>query len=333
MKKKSLAKFSVLIFTLVMIILLFTNCGSKKIGSSNMGTANLSNPQSNTENSFSTADTSYNLALNQSVHAAAKGAAVKSPAGYAASAKAAAESKLNSSTASKSNVLARKVILSGAMTIETNKFDAAVNGIVVKTQGAGGFVQSSNITGIKSENGNYLENREANFIIRIPSSKFETFMLSIGNLGVITSKTTTGEDITAQYIDNEARLKNQKIKEARLLDILKKAKNLSDILAIETELENTRYNIESLTGTLKLWDDQVDFSTLNITLSEIYEKKVLVKKPVTLIDKIKSSFTSSINLLVDILKGSLIVLVAIAPFAIIITIILLVVWIYIRRKK
>lgn len=285
---------------------------------------------------------------NAPLTAAKAAAAAKASAASAAAAKVTTTSETmnssgtsftsssNSNGTQKSNKYLRKVILSGNLGIETTKFDAAIKEITEMTSSFGGFMASSNVTGVKADNGNYLENREANFVIRIPSSKFDAFVLNAGNLGVIVTKTSSGEDITAQYYDSTARLNSQKIKEARLLDILKKTKTLSDVLALETELENTRYQIENLTGTLKMWDDLVQFSTININLKEVTVKKPLVKKPVTLSDRIHSGFKNSINSLADTLKTLLVDLIAFLPYAAILIILMGIgyfIYRYIRMKK
>jgi hypothetical protein len=226
----------------------------------------------------------------------------------------------------------RKIILSGNMLIETNKFDLATKTISTRVQAVGGYIEASQITGVKSQNGNYLENRTASYTIRIPATKFQSFMNEIGTIGVVTSKNLGGEDVTSQYIDSQARLKSQKVKETRLIDILKKAKNLTDVLAIETEIENTRYEIENLTSSLKKWDNLVSYSTLTISLSEVTENKVLVKKPVTLTDKISNAFNSSLKLLADLSKGLIIAIVAALPFIVIFAVILAIVLLIVKRK-
>ena len=236
-------------------------------------------------------------------------------------------------TKSNSVLGSRKIILSGNIVIETNKFDLATKTISTRVQGVGGYIEASEITGVKSENGNYLENRTASYTIRIPATKFQSFMNEIGLIGVVTSKNLGGEDVTSQYIDSQARLTSQKVKEARLIDILKKAKNLTDVLAIETELENTRYEIESLTSSLKKWDNLVTYSTLTISLREVVENKVLVKKPVTLSDKISNTFNNSLKLLSDLSKGLLLALVAVLPFIFILGIILVIVLFIVKHTK
>ena len=227
----------------------------------------------------------------------------------------------------------RKVVMTGTMEIQTIKFDRAVEGISKIVQQSGGYVENSSLSGNKAPNGNFVENRAANFILRIPNAKFQYIMSSMGSLGTIINKTTNGEDVTYQFFDNEARLKTLKVKEERILEILKKTKVMEDVLSAENELQNTIYEIENLTGTQKKLSNLVEFSTLTISVSEVYESIKLVKKPDTLGERISYSFKQSIQLLVDIFKGTLIVLVVVFPFAIVVLIILAILWYFLKHRK
>ena len=76
--------------------------------------------------------------------------------------------------------------------------------------------------------------------------------------------------ISEQYYDMEGRLKTQETKLARLQELLKQAKNMEDIITIESAISQTEEQIEYLSGTLRRYDALVDYSTVNITLSEVY---------------------------------------------------------------
>jgi hypothetical protein len=316
-KYRKLIIAAVLGLTFLIILGALTNNISSKFGSSNISSTQTQN-LSKSNSKFETKDTLNGFGTNTYSDANAPGVTATAPE--------APKAKLNTAFSS------RKIILSGSMAIETNKFDHATSVISTRVQGVGGYIETSEITGVKSENGNYLENRTASYTIRVPATKFQNFMNEIGKIGVVTSKNMGGEDVTSQYIDSQARLKSQKVKETRLIDILKKAKNLTDVLAIETELENTRYEIENLTSSLKKWDNLVTYSTLTISLREVAESKALVKKPVTLADKISNSFNSSLKLLADLSKGLLIALVAALPFIVIFAVIFAIVLLIVKRK-
>jgi hypothetical protein len=102
-------------------------------------------------------------------------------------------------------------------------------------------------------------------IIRVPSSQYDSMVESIERVGEKTdSKSVNVQDVTEEYIDVEARLKTKQELEARYREILKQAHTVTDILSVETNLNNVRAEIESMEGLLKYLISQVSFSTLNL---------------------------------------------------------------------
>ncbi len=84
----------------------------------------------------------------------------------------------------------------------------------------------------------------------------------------MTDKVISSEDVTEEYYDSEARLKVLKAKEDRLLNLMNKANNITDIISIENELGQTRSEIEVLTGRLKYLSNATDYSLVNIKLQQ-----------------------------------------------------------------
>ena len=85
---------------------------------------------------------------------------------------------------------------------------------------------------------------------------------------VVTSESVNSDDVTEQYIDLAARLKNAQLQETRYVEILQTAKTVEEMIQVETALANVRSTIESLTGQIQYLDSQTNFSTITITLSE-----------------------------------------------------------------
>ena len=224
-----------------------------------------------------------------------------------------------------------KIIRNGTIKMETLNFDETVKQILSSASSIGAYVQSSNVSGKSIETNLFKENRSGVFIVRIPKSKFDSFILNIGNLGNVTAKQISTEDITSVYFDTQAHLKSLTIQEERLLELLKKTGELKDIIALENELSRVRYEIESLTGSLKKWDNLIDFCTLNIQISEVQEIK---EDPVSFEDKIANGFVSSVKSIFNLSKGFVIFISIFIPYLFILTILIIIArYIYIRRKK
>lgn len=218
-----------------------------------------------------------------------------------------------------------KIIKTAEIDLETKNYTKAIESIISTVKEKGGYIQSSKSYGSYDDN-----SRGANYVIRMPKSYFDEFITNVGNLGKITSSSTQGENISSQYYDTEAHLKALKVQEDRLLELLKKSGSLKDILEIENQLSNVRYQIESLTSSLKNWDNQVDYSTININVHEV---SVLTVKPVSLGDKIKKTFNDSLKSLGSLFRIILLVVVALIPYLIIIVPISAIAYVLVKKRK
>jgi hypothetical protein len=214
-----------------------------------------------------------------------------------------------------------KVIRNGSIQMETLSFDETVKQISSRASSIGAYVQKANVSGRSIESKSSEQNRSGEFILRIPKGKFDSFILDIGNLGSITDQQLSIEDINAVYFDTEAHLKSLTIQEERLIELLKKTGELKDIITLENELSRVRYEIENLTGSLKKWDNLVEFSTLNIQISEVHAIK---ENPISLGDKISNGFINSVNSLIDFGKGFIVIVSICIPYLVILSIVLLI---------
>ena len=218
----------------------------------------------------------------------------------------------------------RKLIKKAIMQIESNTFDKSIDDANKKIIAAGGYIENSNITGKSTNYSGKEMARHANFVARIPSVNYEKFLNDAGSIGNIIMQNRSAEDVTSKYFDTEAHLKALKIQEERLLELLKKSGELKDIIAIEKELTEVRYQIENLTGTLKKLDNLVNYTTVNLNIDEVFELTNIQGTPVTVWDKTTRGFVDSVKSLINILKGFVIVIGVLLPYVLVIGIVYLV---------
>lgn len=166
-----------------------------------------------------------------------------------------------------------KLIYSASATVETTEFDGTIEKLSALVEQYGGFVESSSVNGSNyyTQSRGYSSTRYASYVIRVPSDKFSALMGSLSTLGNVPYSHTYTENITAQYYDTDARLTAYQTQEARLLEMMEAAKTVEDLIAIEEKLTELRYQIESLQSTLKNWDRQVAYSTLDLEVQEVIE--------------------------------------------------------------
>lgn len=226
----------------------------------------------------------------------------------------------------------RKIIRSAYLSMETTKFDRTVDGIIGKVNVYLGYIESSEIQG-KPTYQDQVSNRRAHFEIRVPSKSFDSFILDMSELGNVTSRQIRGEDITGQYLDVEARLKSLKLQEERLLTLLSKAEKLQDIIELERELSRVRYEIENYTGTLKQWDNMVQYSRVSVDVYEVREIKQEEPEPITWGDRIISGFIKSWVSIGKLFADLVVFLVSAVPYLLILAVIAWVVWNAVKRSR
>ena len=150
----------------------------------------------------------------------------------------------------------RMLIWKADLTLQVENVAAAVREATVMTEQQGGFVEK------KSDQGD----ESACMTLRIPSKKLKTAVSSLECLGKVTHRNLEGEDVTAQYVDVEARLKNKILLRDRLKFHLDKATDVKDIVAIEKELNRVQSDIDSMQGQIKALKGNVDYATIVLSV-------------------------------------------------------------------
>jgi hypothetical protein len=217
---------------------------------------------------------------------------------------------------------ARKMIWVGEITLESTDFTAAEEALHTLIGECGGFIQSSTVTGEGRTSRGEPRLRNARYTIRIPTENFQLFMKSSGDVATVVTSSTNSEDVTAMYFDTEARLRVLEIKEERLIEMLEQTNraNYTDelkyILQLENELGNVRYEIESLTGTLRRYDDLISYSTVTVYLQEVREYTATPAKPESLGERISITFSSTLRKVISFGEDFLVWLVGRSPLLI-----------------
>jgi len=166
------------------------------------------------------------------------------------------------------------IIRSAALEIIARDFEnarAATQQIVSKYQG---YFAGMNTTG-QAQQG-----RHFTATIRVPAAQLDAAMAALKQLGTVTAESQTGEEVTQQYVDLVARLKNSRHTEQRLVEVLQnRTGKVADILEVEREIARVREQIEQMEAQRKLMENQVRFATLQLALAEEYQKPAGAVKP------------------------------------------------------
>jgi hypothetical protein len=157
----------------------------------------------------------------------------------------------------------RKLVRNATAELEVVSFDQSVQKITAFAAEEKGYVSTTNSE--KQANGKL----RGEIVVKVLPDNLDRFLGKLRGIGELKNQALTTEDVTKSYFDTESRLKNARLMEQRLIEILKtKSKDVADLLEVEKELGRVREEIETMQGELKFMDSQVAFATVTITLAE-----------------------------------------------------------------
>ena len=185
-----------------------------------------------------------------------------------------------------------KVIYSADLTLESTEFDDAAARLNALVTELGGYFESSSVD-------NYGSYRSADYIVRVPAESFDKLCTSAGGIGNLTSIYRRKDDVSESYYDTDSRLQTQKTKLARLQELLANAESMEDIITIESAISDTELAIDQLTGTLRRYDSLIGYSTVNISLREVYKLSDMEQAPITFGDRLSAAFRRGCTGFVD----------------------------------
>jgi len=161
----------------------------------------------------------------------------------------------------------QKLIKTVGIHMETKEFDTLLENVKIQVEALGGYIESSDISG----NSYYNQNgtRYAYLTLRIPVDCLDGFVTLAEELGNVTSKWESVEDITLQYVDVKSHKEALQTEQERLLELLEKAESMEDIITIESRLSQVRYELQSYESTLRTYDNKVNYSTVTLDIREV----------------------------------------------------------------
>ena len=157
--------------------------------------------------------------------------------------------------------------------------------------------------------------RAARWKIRVPVEAFEAFLAEVAGLGELERNSRTSQDITEQFADLDARLKNKKVEEARLQKILEEnTGKIDDVLKVETELSRVRGEIEQMEGRLRLLDNLSALTTVAITVNEREKFRPAPPLAASFPARVTRAFDGSVRRLIEAAQRLAIFCVALLPW-------------------
>lgn len=154
-----------------------------------------------------------------------------------------------------------KIIKTGSVTLEVSDVTGTVESIHTLVLAQGGYLSSSTIQASGSQH-------TGTVVIRVPQARFETTLAGVKSAGTVLSVSTQGDDVTEEYIDLEAQKKSYEVQLAQYYVLIKKATKITDIIAVQQQIDRIQTELNRLEGRLKYLDSKIDLSTITITIRE-----------------------------------------------------------------
>ncbi len=163
-----------------------------------------------------------------------------------------------------------KIVRDGSLSIEiaNGTFERRFNDVMDIAEAHGGYVLESETKGAGA----------GSLTLRIPAARFDDAIVAVRALGEVTASHMSGEDITAEYVDLQARLTILEARRDVLLSLMTQATTIPQTITVQNALDGVQLKIEQIQGQLRFFDKQVAESTLKVELREEGVKEELVQE-------------------------------------------------------
>jgi hypothetical protein len=150
-----------------------------------------------------------------------------------------------------------------SLSVPRNRFEETVEDARTLAAGLGGFVVSSS-----ASQGSERRLVSGSLVLRIPQPSYAQAMKALSALGRVEAQEETGQDVSQEFVDLQARSRHLEAVERQLLQFLEEADNVSAALAVQSRLEDVQLELERVRGRLRFLDDQVSFATISLHVHE-----------------------------------------------------------------
>ncbi len=202
-------------------------------------------------------------AATQAPAAPAATAAAARPEAYPAPGSSSIAAPVSSSRPSSN----RLIIKNGQLTLQVENPDAAVNQVTQAAADLGGYIISSQV--LVNQKGD-TEVKSATITLAVPVDAFENALNRLRSLAVIVSnETSSGQDVTDEYVDLDSRLTNLKATRDRIREFLANATTVEEALKVNEQLSQVEGEIEQVQGRMNYLFDRASYSTITVNI-ELY---------------------------------------------------------------
>jgi len=191
-------------------------------------------------------------------------------------------------TSDSASVQQQKLIRTMRVSAQTQDMDPLLSAVEAKVKALGGYIESKSVHNGTSGT----SKRSADLTIRVPAETLDAFLEHISGESNVVSVNENVSDITLSYVATESRILALETEQQRLLELMEKAENMSDLLQIEARLTDVRSELEAVMTQLRIYDNQVSYGTLHLSVTEVKEYTV-VEEGITLWQRIGNGLSEN----------------------------------------
>ena len=226
----------------------------------------------------------------------------------------------------------RKIVYTGNISLQTLEYDKSSQSVHEKIEKYGGFIESEDSRNedpywyYRERSGSSAERtrRSLNITARIPAEQFDAFMKDLENDGQVINTSINAQNISVSYATHDASKKALEIERDRLLEMMDKAETIEEMIAVEERLTEVERELGNETTTLTGMDRDVNFSTVYISVEEVFEYSETVVET-TYGEKLQRAFGRAIDGFVKFWQDVLLFIVGSFPFLIMLAILIFVI--------
>lgn len=227
----------------------------------------------------------------------------------------------------------RKIIKTANVSSETKDFDGAIAKLEALLSEANAYVESSSVRGVGYNVDKH--GRSASYTIRVPADKFDALNSGLGNILNITSSSSNADEVTSKYYDIKSRIEVLELQKESLQKMYDNYTDYSDVnslISLQDKLFSVIEEIEAYETQLRLYDDKISYSTVNLSINEVVDYTEN-KENDTFWQKLGTSFSDGFETFLEIMTGIVTVIAFILPELVVLGIVITLIIVISKKKK
>ena len=223
----------------------------------------------------------------------------------------------------------QKLIRKVNIDAETEDLETLLGSLTSQISALGGYIEQQELYNGSSYSS--YRHRSANLTVRIPAEKLDSFIGQVKDVSNVVSYNESQDDVTLTYVSTESRIKALETEQERLLELLSKAENMSDLLEIEARLTDVRYELENVTSQLRVLANKVDYATVHLYISQV--KVYTEVEEQTVWQRIGSGFKQNLRDIGEDMEDFFVWMVTYSPQLVLWAVIIAAVIVLLRRRS